>query len=114
MGQTTHTPIRARQQDGYLRLLAVAGPILCDVLSRGATFHQTRILPGIPSARKHTLYDQLLTKSRRFLFQYQFFVKRFPAYLHRTHNTQHLSCRRYNRDLLSLGLSMPDSLIKRP
>ena len=28
MEQTTHTPIRARRKDGYMRLLAVAGPIL--------------------------------------------------------------------------------------
>jgi len=29
---------------------------------------QTRILPGIPSARKHNLCDQLLSKSHMFLF----------------------------------------------
>ena len=28
MEQTTHTPIRARRKDGYMRLLAAAGPIL--------------------------------------------------------------------------------------
>jgi len=35
---TAHTPIRARRRDGYMRLLAGAGPILCVVIPTGSHY----------------------------------------------------------------------------
>ena len=67
MEQTTHTPIRARRKDGYMRLLAVAGPILLRRDLNLSHKTQTRILPGIPSARKQNLCTQLLHKGHLFL-----------------------------------------------
>ena len=52
MEQTTHTPIRARHTDGYMRLLAAAGPILSDAMPL-ARITRIRILPFFPSARKY-------------------------------------------------------------
>ncbi len=64
MEQTAHTPIRARRKDGYMRLLAVAGPILSDVMLK-AHKTQTRILSIIPLTQMYYYYDTFLC----FLFQ---------------------------------------------
>ena len=64
LGLTLHTPIRARRLDGYIKLPAAAGPILCDAMPSGLHFAD-QDPARFPSAAE----NQPLTKKPASLFR---------------------------------------------